>query len=281
MAYLILADRNGEFDRRELRAGESLVIGRALECDVCIRDILLSRKHCRIEPFDAAAPAGEARWLVTDLQSKNGTFVGGSEEAVTRHALIDGEVIRIGKSQICFHASPFVPPAPGQHQRRDVRPADPNEAMQGTVCGFQLFDMEEDSKAASGFPIPQPRPAEPRSYRNGDSVHAMVLELTSTAWDTVLSEPEFCPPTTLKVMTAPTKTRKPPKEIVARENYIRKAKAVDETVPAAKIHRLPSIRSASPDRSGKIPTWVAATYIVLAACVGATSLGILLIRGTF
>ena len=98
MPYLILSDRGGEFDRRELRAGESLVVGRSLECDVHIRDILLSRRHCKIESFND-------RWVVTDLDSKNGTLVG--NERVTRHVLIDGEVIRLGKSQIGFHAGQF------------------------------------------------------------------------------------------------------------------------------------------------------------------------------
>jgi predicted component of type VI protein secretion system len=173
MAYLILSDRRGEFDRRELR--ETLVVGRALDCDICIRDIMLSRKHCRIERF-------HDRWIVVDLDSKNGTKLDG--ESVTRHVLRDGDVVRIGRSQICFHTGPFVP-VHSSVPRRTQRPADPIEAMAGTVCGFQVFDMEEDSKL-SGFPIPRPRPAEPVSFRH-DAVHSIVTDLASTTWDTKLS----------------------------------------------------------------------------------------------
>src|SRR6185436_4817193 len=135
MAYVILSDREGEFDRRELRG--VTVIGRALDCSICVRDILLSRKHCQIERF-------QERWVIADCGSKNGTRVG--YEPITRHILSDGDVIRIGKIQVSFHAGPFVPAPKDQPQRRrDVRPSDPNEALSGTVLGFQLFDMEEDS----------------------------------------------------------------------------------------------------------------------------------------
>lgn len=201
MPYLIISDRNGELDRRDLR--EPLIIGRALDCDVCIRDILLSRKHCRIEPF-------QKRWVVTDLGSKNGTRV--EREKITRHVLSDGEVIRIGRSQVCFRSGKFEP-ATWKVPRRSARPANPQEAMAGTVFGFQLFDMEEDSRV-SGFPIPKPRPAEPASYRRGEA-GSLVSEIASTKWDEMLSEPPWRepapkrpaqpqrPPTPVQTDTAP------------------------------------------------------------------------------
>ena len=172
MAYLILADHNGEFDRRELRV--PMVIGRAADCDLCIRDILLSRHHCRIEPFDN-------RWVVTDLNSKNHTRIG--SEIITRHVLRDGDAVRIGKIQICFKAGAFIP-RPGGPRDLHVRPTDPIEALAGTISGFQFFDMEEDSRQ-SGFPIPRPRPAQPLSG------HDMVSDIASTVWDVILSEPDM------------------------------------------------------------------------------------------
>ena len=69
MAFIIVADsKSDEIDRREL-AGP-LVIGRSPECDMPVRDILLSRKHCIIERI------GDV-WVVADLNSKNGTRVNG------------------------------------------------------------------------------------------------------------------------------------------------------------------------------------------------------------
>ena len=45
------------------------MVGRSPECDVAVRDLLLSRTHCRIEP------AGHG-WKVVDLNSRNGTGLG-------------------------------------------------------------------------------------------------------------------------------------------------------------------------------------------------------------
>jgi pSer/pThr/pTyr-binding forkhead associated (FHA) protein len=211
MAYLILSDRDGEFDRRELR--EPRVIGRALDCDICVRDILLSRRHCRFEPM------GD-RWIVADLNSRNGTRAG--KEMITRHVLSDGEVIRVGKMQICFKAGPFIPPPSNESPQHEVRPADPLEASAGTVHGFALFDMEEDSRR-SGFPVPQPRPPEPASYRHA-SVHAMVTQIASDHWDQILSKPEF--------------DASAPEEIVDRQHDLHG----DPQVISNKIHHLPPMR---------------------------------------
>lgn len=186
MAYIILADRHSEIDRVALIDDEPVTIGRSPECAVQVRDPLLSRQHCRLEPF------GDGRWLLIDLDSRNGTFVGTGEEAtaISRHLLEDGDVVRFGRSRLCFRRGPFVPP-PGddEHRKRGTRPADPHEALAGTVTGFVLEqDMEEESRI-SGFPIPKPQPAEPRAYRF-DRVGAMVAQLASSSWDTALATEE-------------------------------------------------------------------------------------------
>src|SRR5205085_9557492 len=66
----------------------TLFRSRSADCDLAIRDILLSRKHCALERI------GDA-WIITDLSSKNGTRV--NSEAITRHILHDSDVIRIGR----------------------------------------------------------------------------------------------------------------------------------------------------------------------------------------
>ena len=186
MPYLIFADHESEFDRRELYANSrAIIIGRAGDCDVPVRDILLSRHHCRLDPLGN-------RWVVTDLASKNGTRVDG--RPIERHVLRDGEVVRAGRTRICFRAGAFEPAPPGSHRSRAARPVDPVEAMAGTVTGFHLGDMEEDSKI-SGFPIPRPRPVEPASYRN-ENLGAMLAELSSISWDrrTMIATETTTPP---------------------------------------------------------------------------------------
>ncbi|MDW8262158.1 MAG: FHA domain-containing protein [Phycisphaerales bacterium] len=172
MAYLIFADRKGELARHEL-AGP-VTVGRANECSIAVHDALLSRRHCRIEPM-------LDQWVITDLGSKNGTFI--DNQRVSRQTLRDGDIIRIGRTRVCFRAGPFVP-APPSNRPADFRPIDPIEALAGTVAGFRL----EPTPAVdtSGFPRPQPRPAEPHSATS-DEAHSLVTGLSSSAWDELLA----------------------------------------------------------------------------------------------
>jgi pSer/pThr/pTyr-binding forkhead associated (FHA) protein len=263
MPYLILADRKGEFDRRDLASGP-VIIGRALDCDVCVKDILLSRRHCRVEPFDD-------RYVVTDLGSKNGTRVG--SEMVTRHILSDGDVFRIGKIQVSFHAGEFVPAPKGSTRPRDVRPADPNEALSGTVLGFQLFDMEEDSRV-SGFPIPKPRPSEPPSYRQ-EAGESIVAQITSTSWDLALTESELT-----EKAAAAAAAGKPPQEIVERQKEIELERLAKNDPGSAaallkaaekqkrKAERAIAQRSTDPTQRFPGVRWLAYVYIVLGLLLG-------------
>jgi predicted component of type VI protein secretion system len=175
MAYLIFFGNDHEIDRRDLTG--PLVVGRAQESDVAIRDILLSRKHCRIEP------TGEG-WAVADLGSKNGTYVG--NKPIARHQLKDGDEVRLGRTQMKFHAGPFEPAPPGMRRRDFVRPADPTEALAGTVAGFILVEPGEVERQ-EGAPVPQPRPPEPTAFASED-VYGMLNEIVSSSWDSIMAQ---------------------------------------------------------------------------------------------
>ncbi len=181
MAFIIVADnKSQEIERRELSS--PLIIGRSPECDLPVRDILLSRKHCVIERL------GES-WVIADLGSKNGTRVNG--ELINRHVLHDADVIRIGRTRIALREGPFVS-APANLKRARQRPADPIEAMQGTLSGFRFSEEEEeelDQRVLETFPRPKPRPKDPLAYQS-EKVQAMVTALASSSWDTVLMEHE-------------------------------------------------------------------------------------------
>ena len=184
MAFIIVADsKSQEIDRRELVG--PVIIGRSPECDLPVRDILLSRKHCLIERL------GES-WVIADLGSKNGTRVNG--DMINRHVLHDLDVIRIGRTRIAFRDGPFVPAPPDTVHARH-RPADPLEAMAGTLSGFRFSEEEEqvlDQRVLEKFPRPKPRPADPRAYRS-EHVQAMIADIASSAWDSVLMEAERKP----------------------------------------------------------------------------------------
>src|SRR5437773_1480349 len=115
MAYLVITANGEEIDRREITG--ALTIGRSPECDWQVRDILMSRRHCRIEP-------GEKGWIVVDLGSKNGTYLGSLP--VTRHALKEGDELRCGRVRITFHAGALVAAPESMKKRAVVRPADPS-----------------------------------------------------------------------------------------------------------------------------------------------------------
>ena len=150
MAYLVFSSHKGEeIGRRRLEG--AVTIGRAPDCDVSLRDILLSRHHCKLEPSDGA-------WAVVDLGSKNGTHVGG--KPITRHVLQDGESFSIGRVKVRFRAG-ALSPEKEKHlpPNRQKRPADPFDALAGTVAGFKYeAPSDEHVRPVEQFPVPKPAP---------------------------------------------------------------------------------------------------------------------------
>jgi two-component system cell cycle response regulator len=65
----------------------SVIVGRDAECDICINDQSVSRKHARIQP-------GIDGHYAVDLQSTNGTFV--NDRPASMYKLKDGDYLRVG-----------------------------------------------------------------------------------------------------------------------------------------------------------------------------------------
>ena len=72
---------------------ESVSIGRTPENDIEVKDSLISRRHTSV------VKKGD-RWVAVDLGSSNGTFV--NREKIDTHPLADGDVIRVGDTEITF-----------------------------------------------------------------------------------------------------------------------------------------------------------------------------------
>ena len=70
-----------------------ITMGRSQEADVPIEDNMLSRKHCEVK-YNAGS------FVLTDLKSKNGTFVNGTP--VSTWQLKHGDLISIGNTQFLF-----------------------------------------------------------------------------------------------------------------------------------------------------------------------------------
>jgi predicted component of type VI protein secretion system len=188
MAYLSFSAKGQQLGRRAVHA--CTLIGRAPDCDISVRDILLSRHHCKIQ-LDGT------QWILIDLSSKNGTFVDG--QPVTRHELHDGDSFTIGQTVVGFRGAQlgYQPADEGKPVGSSRRPADPWEALAGTVCGFDFnasagrIDVQRlgcaSSRPLSQFPKPQPNPRDPRGYGD-DDVYSMLTEIASSSWDSIYSE---------------------------------------------------------------------------------------------
>ena len=176
MPYLIFTANGEEYDRRELT--RPLILGRAPDCDVSIPDITLSRHHCRLEPSENGRS-----WQLVDLHSKNGTHFRGQK--VETHVFRDNDELRIGRTRLTFKAGEFVP-SQKVKSRGLIRPADPHEALAGTVTGMVLCEPGE-TETYEGMPVPQPRPSDPKAFEK-DDIYGMINEIVSSSWDSVQAQ---------------------------------------------------------------------------------------------
>lgn len=68
---------------------KATIIGRDLDADIVADDESVSRKHCQL----VYTPGG---WILEDLSSTNGTWVGGQQ--ITRAQLRDGDLVKVGST---------------------------------------------------------------------------------------------------------------------------------------------------------------------------------------
>ena len=181
MAYLVFSSHKGEeIGRRRLDG--PVTIGRAAECDVSLHDHLLSRRHCRLAPSDDG-------WVLADLGSKNGTLVHG-QSIRQPHLLQDGESFVIGRVKVRFRAAAL---APGQEKKvtsgRPSRPADPFDALSGTVAGYRYEPPPDEKHLRDVDQFPSPKPVTTDSGRFGAMTDSgQFVGVTDDVWLTDLPE---------------------------------------------------------------------------------------------
>jgi len=86
----------------DLSAG-TVVIGRDASADVALEDEKISRRHVRLTPGE------DGTAVLEDLGSTNGTFVAG-RRVTAPVVLRGGELVRLGDTELSFHAPPVPPP---------------------------------------------------------------------------------------------------------------------------------------------------------------------------
>jgi diguanylate cyclase (GGDEF)-like protein len=78
---------------------EEVIVGRAFETDVRVNDTKVSRQHAKINTiFDKTS--NESEYILTDLNSRNGTFLNG--EKISKETLQNGDKIIIGEHILRF-----------------------------------------------------------------------------------------------------------------------------------------------------------------------------------
>jgi len=159
---------------------DTFLFGRMDDCHILLKDDQqVSRHHCILEINPQINPPVIS---IRDLGSKNGTHVG--EGVITRHVLNDADIIGMGKSTVRFHRGAFVPgPKTKPQASRTQRPADPFEALSGTVTAFE-FEPRGPARNTERLPTPRPGPPEPAAY-DRENVRSMVSGLVSSSWDSI------------------------------------------------------------------------------------------------
>ncbi len=140
--------RDGDDAHRIIELGaelERLSIGRMASCELAMTwDSEVSRAHALLEQAGGA-------WTIEDRGSSNGTLVNAARIA-RPHVLRDGDVVRVGRTQIVFHAA-------GDDDLRRTTPAldsvapNPTESQRKVLLELCRPALERNGGAASNREI--------------------------------------------------------------------------------------------------------------------------------
>ncbi len=78
---------------------EEVILGRALEADVRVNDTQVSRQHARVTTVTDPL-SGSTKYVLSDLNSRNGTFLNG--DRISTQSLTNGDKISIGETLLRF-----------------------------------------------------------------------------------------------------------------------------------------------------------------------------------
>ncbi len=133
----------------EIRPGKTYTIGRAIDNDVVLTDIAVSRKHFDLRFEDGA-------WVIVDRGSGNGTVVNGNLED-NPFMLANGDVIEIGNTIFRFDQ----PNAASRINPNRTVDLDPDDEELSTVAGKPL--RTDPVELAEPMPIAMSRPPRPKT----------------------------------------------------------------------------------------------------------------------
>ena len=95
LAYLVIREGSKWTDVFRLMPGQSVTIGRAPTNQIVVKDERCSRTHAEVF-------YSQERWVLRDLESRNGTLVGAEAQSAAITCCSRANLIRIGHSQMAF-----------------------------------------------------------------------------------------------------------------------------------------------------------------------------------
>lgn len=91
---------NGKHKGQDFRIREGkTALGSDPDCDIVLTDEYISGRHANIK---FVTKDGERIFILTDLDSTNGTFLNDAEEPIAREELVDNDTVTFGQTKMKF-----------------------------------------------------------------------------------------------------------------------------------------------------------------------------------
>jgi hypothetical protein len=98
VGWLVALNGNHKGEDFKLREGKTSV-GSDPDCHVILTDDYISGKHANIKFVNKD---GDRIFILTDLDSTNGTYLNDSEEPIAREELVDNDTVTFGSTKMKF-----------------------------------------------------------------------------------------------------------------------------------------------------------------------------------
>lgn len=177
--------KTGKYQGKTLKLPErDVTLGRDPECDICVPDPDVSRRHCQFT-------TREGTLYVTDQQSRNGTFVN-DQIIKTETPLHPGDLLRVGP-MLFELAGPKK-----KIQKPDNLSPDQSAPLSDDDISTWLSEAEpggsiSDSTIITGSPLPRPETTAPKEKKEFHSVAEEAAEIIRRHWEQVARQKQEKP----------------------------------------------------------------------------------------
>jgi diguanylate cyclase (GGDEF)-like protein len=122
---------------------EAVILGRAIEADVRVNDAKISRQHARINTI-FNRETNRTEYVLTDLESRNGTFLNG--QRIVQEVLQNGDKITIGEHIMRFDLLDEI----DREYQRQIRRLLSHDDLTGLLSSRSFFSELRREAARAG-----------------------------------------------------------------------------------------------------------------------------------